>query len=116
MEFKARRKKLAALYFSVEEVYDQTPDLESAGKRIAWDRLHPFPPFLKTIPASSCRWCRSRPILFSTNCKKMKYYGDTPPSGSSVPNFFASGYQYPAARLLQKLCILKEMVNFIFRN
>jgi predicted pyridoxine 5'-phosphate oxidase superfamily flavin-nucleotide-binding protein len=35
MEFKARRKKLAALCFTVEEVYDQTPDLESAGKRIA---------------------------------------------------------------------------------
>jgi hypothetical protein len=28
-------KKLAAVYFTVEEVYDQTPDLESAGKRIA---------------------------------------------------------------------------------
>lgn len=35
MEFKARREKLAAVYFTVEEVYDQTPDLESAGKRIS---------------------------------------------------------------------------------
>jgi predicted pyridoxine 5'-phosphate oxidase superfamily flavin-nucleotide-binding protein len=34
-EFKSRREKLAAVYFTVEEVYDQTPDLESAGKRIA---------------------------------------------------------------------------------
>jgi hypothetical protein len=35
MEFKARREKLAAVYFTVEEVYDQTPFLESAGKRVA---------------------------------------------------------------------------------
>jgi predicted pyridoxine 5'-phosphate oxidase superfamily flavin-nucleotide-binding protein len=35
MEFKARREKLAAVYFTVEEVYDQTPSLESAGKRVA---------------------------------------------------------------------------------
>lgn len=35
MEFKARRKKLAAVSFTVEEVYDQTPNPESAGKRIA---------------------------------------------------------------------------------
>jgi predicted pyridoxine 5'-phosphate oxidase superfamily flavin-nucleotide-binding protein len=35
MEFKARREKLAAVYFTVDEVYDQTPGLESAGKRIA---------------------------------------------------------------------------------
>jgi predicted pyridoxine 5'-phosphate oxidase superfamily flavin-nucleotide-binding protein len=34
-EFKSRRKLLAAIYFTVEEVYDQTPSLESAGKRIA---------------------------------------------------------------------------------
>lgn len=35
MEFKARRKKLAAVYFTVEEVYDQTPNPESAGKLIS---------------------------------------------------------------------------------
>ena len=35
MDFKARREKLAAVFFSVEEVYDQTPSLESAGKRIS---------------------------------------------------------------------------------
>jgi predicted pyridoxine 5'-phosphate oxidase superfamily flavin-nucleotide-binding protein len=35
MDFKARREKLAAIFFSVEEVYDQTPSLESAGKRIS---------------------------------------------------------------------------------
>ncbi|MCK9590572.1 MAG: pyridoxamine 5'-phosphate oxidase family protein [Methanoregula sp.] len=35
MEFKARREKLAAVYFTVEEVYDQTPDIRSAGKRIS---------------------------------------------------------------------------------
>ncbi|MDD1699766.1 MAG: pyridoxamine 5'-phosphate oxidase family protein [Methanoregula sp.] len=35
MEFKARRDQLAAVYFTVEEVYDQTPGLETAGKRIA---------------------------------------------------------------------------------
>jgi predicted pyridoxine 5'-phosphate oxidase superfamily flavin-nucleotide-binding protein len=35
MEFKARREQLAAVYFTVEEVYDQTPDLKTAGKRIA---------------------------------------------------------------------------------
>ena len=35
MEFKTRRKKLAAVYFTVEEVYDQTPDPEAAGKRIS---------------------------------------------------------------------------------
>jgi predicted pyridoxine 5'-phosphate oxidase superfamily flavin-nucleotide-binding protein len=34
-EFLARRKQLAAIYFTVEEVYDQTPFLESAGKRVA---------------------------------------------------------------------------------
>jgi uncharacterized pyridoxamine 5'-phosphate oxidase family protein len=34
-EFKARREKLAAVYFTVEEIFDQTPDLETAGKRIA---------------------------------------------------------------------------------
>jgi hypothetical protein len=33
-EFKARREKLAAVYFDVEEVYDQTPALESGGKLI----------------------------------------------------------------------------------
>jgi len=33
--FKAHPKKMAAVYFSVEEVYDQTPDPEAAGKRIA---------------------------------------------------------------------------------
>jgi hypothetical protein len=31
---KARREKMAAVYFTVEEIYDQTPDLETAGKRI----------------------------------------------------------------------------------
>ena len=35
MEFKARREKLAAVYFTVEEIYDQTPNPESAGKRIS---------------------------------------------------------------------------------
>jgi len=35
MEFKARRKKLAAVIFTVGEVYDQTPNPESAGKRIS---------------------------------------------------------------------------------
>jgi predicted pyridoxine 5'-phosphate oxidase superfamily flavin-nucleotide-binding protein len=34
-EFVARHKQLAALCFTVEEVYDQTPRPESAGKRIA---------------------------------------------------------------------------------
>lgn len=33
-ELKARREKLAAVYFTVEEIYDQTPDLASAGKQI----------------------------------------------------------------------------------
>jgi predicted pyridoxine 5'-phosphate oxidase superfamily flavin-nucleotide-binding protein len=32
--FKTRRDKIAAVYFTVEEIYDQTPDPESAGKRI----------------------------------------------------------------------------------
>jgi len=32
--FHGRRDKLAAVYFTVEEIYDQTPDLESAGRRI----------------------------------------------------------------------------------
>ena len=35
MDFKARRQQLAAVVFNVEEVYDQTPGLESAGKRIS---------------------------------------------------------------------------------
>jgi predicted pyridoxine 5'-phosphate oxidase superfamily flavin-nucleotide-binding protein len=35
MEFKARREQLAAVVFTVGEVYDQTPGLESAGKRIS---------------------------------------------------------------------------------
>jgi hypothetical protein len=34
MQFKARRKQLAAVWFSVEEIYDQTPGLDTAGKRI----------------------------------------------------------------------------------
>ena len=34
-EFIAGRKKMAAVYFTVEEIYDQTPNPESAGKRIA---------------------------------------------------------------------------------
>ena len=34
-EFIASLKKLAAVQFSVEEVYDQTPNPETAGKRIA---------------------------------------------------------------------------------
>lgn len=34
MEFKARRKQLAAVWFSVEEIYNQTPGFETAGKRI----------------------------------------------------------------------------------
>jgi uncharacterized pyridoxamine 5'-phosphate oxidase family protein len=33
-EFIAGLKKIAAVYFTVEEIYDQTPDPESAGKRI----------------------------------------------------------------------------------
>jgi len=35
MKFKARRETLAAVVFAVEEIYDQTPGLESAGKRIS---------------------------------------------------------------------------------
>ena len=31
---KARRDKLAAVCFTVEEIYDQTPDVEAAGKLI----------------------------------------------------------------------------------
>ena len=34
MEFKAKRKQLAAVSFAVEEIYDQTPLIETAGKRI----------------------------------------------------------------------------------
>jgi len=34
MQFKAKREQLAAVWFSVEEIYDQTPGIESAGKRI----------------------------------------------------------------------------------
>ena len=34
MQFKARREQLAAVWFSVEEIYDQTPGIEMAGKRI----------------------------------------------------------------------------------
>jgi uncharacterized pyridoxamine 5'-phosphate oxidase family protein len=34
-EFIASLKKLAAVYFTVEEIYDQTPNPESAGKRIS---------------------------------------------------------------------------------
>jgi len=33
MQFKAKREQLAAVWFSVEEIYDQTPGVESAGKR-----------------------------------------------------------------------------------
>ena len=35
MEFMAGGEKMAAVYFTVEEVYDQTPDPLSAGKRIS---------------------------------------------------------------------------------
>jgi uncharacterized pyridoxamine 5'-phosphate oxidase family protein len=35
MDFPARREQLAAVFFSIEEIYDQTPALESAGKRIS---------------------------------------------------------------------------------
>jgi hypothetical protein len=34
MQFKSRRKQLAALWFSVEEMYDQTPGIGTAGKRV----------------------------------------------------------------------------------
>jgi predicted pyridoxine 5'-phosphate oxidase superfamily flavin-nucleotide-binding protein len=34
MVFKARREQLAAVWFTVEEIYDQTPGIETAGKRI----------------------------------------------------------------------------------
>jgi uncharacterized protein len=34
-EFIASLKKLAAVYFTVEEVYDQTPNPDTAGKRIS---------------------------------------------------------------------------------
>ena len=34
MDFPARREQLAAIFFSIEEIYDQTPSLESAEKRI----------------------------------------------------------------------------------
>ncbi|MDD1672598.1 MAG: pyridoxamine 5'-phosphate oxidase family protein [Methanomicrobiales archaeon] len=33
-DFKPRKKKMAAVVFLVEEIYDQTPRLESGGKRI----------------------------------------------------------------------------------
>ncbi|HET6581708.1 MAG TPA: hypothetical protein VFG36_07495 [Methanoregula sp.] len=33
-EFKARREQLAAVWFSVEEIYDQMPGIGSAGKRV----------------------------------------------------------------------------------
>jgi predicted pyridoxine 5'-phosphate oxidase superfamily flavin-nucleotide-binding protein len=35
MDFPARREQLAAVFFSIEEIYDQAPALESAGKRIS---------------------------------------------------------------------------------
>jgi hypothetical protein len=35
MVFKASREQLAAVWFSVEEIYDQTPGVETAGKKIA---------------------------------------------------------------------------------
>lgn len=35
MDFPAHREQLAAVFFSIEEIYDQTPSLESAGKRIS---------------------------------------------------------------------------------
>jgi hypothetical protein len=35
MDFPARREQLAAVFFSIEEIYDQTPSLESAGKCIS---------------------------------------------------------------------------------
>ena len=34
MVFKARREQLAAVWFAVEEMYDQTPGIDSATKRI----------------------------------------------------------------------------------
>lgn len=34
-EFKTRHEKLAAVYLIVEEVYDQTPTLESGGKLVS---------------------------------------------------------------------------------
>jgi hypothetical protein len=34
MAFKSRRDNLAAVYFTVEEIYDQTPDPGAGGKRI----------------------------------------------------------------------------------
>ena len=34
MQFKARKEQLAAVRFSVEEMYDQTPGIETDGKRI----------------------------------------------------------------------------------
>jgi len=34
MVFKAKREQLAAVWFSVEEIFDQTPGIGTAGKRI----------------------------------------------------------------------------------
>ena len=34
MQFKAGREQLAAVSFAVEEMYDQTPGIDTAGKRI----------------------------------------------------------------------------------
>ena len=52
-EFIASLKKLAAVYFTVEEVYDQTPNPEVCRKT---DFLKigctPFSPFLQKIPES----------------------------------------------------------------
>ena len=35
MELKTRRDRMAAVCFTVEEVYDQTPDVDRAGKKIS---------------------------------------------------------------------------------
>jgi hypothetical protein len=34
MDFKSRREKLAAVHFTVEEIYDETPDIKAAGRQI----------------------------------------------------------------------------------
>jgi hypothetical protein len=62
MEFKARCKELAAVYFTVEEIYDQTPDPESCRKTDLLRLAEPLFPFLQMIPVSSFSWWISRPF------------------------------------------------------
>ena len=77
-EFIAGLKKIAAVYFTVEEIYDQTPEPGSAGKKDGPKiGCTAFILFLQKIPGclSIPRVVHTGQSRSSAHGKKMKYSG-----------------------------------------